>query len=363
MFLPQTAHVTRTYGAGHHPAGGHPTTSRKNINKENAFALPSKTPSRINVYKGDAGAAGPSYGGGAGGAPMMLGKPGVTPGPSTRPGLGVKTEARNRNALGDGTGQGGGGGSGGGDKGKGKDVMDLGPKRLFASTTKPSIQPSRSQTFAPLKTPARAPPPASTRTLQNIRTPAPRQQYGFHNQLDVPAATPLPSATRARRKSRQSLNSSGSGSSTKDSVSTPLRPVRDAFQTPGPAQHAWEEEHSLESIEELEATEPEPQPEVLETMQEAVEEVEAEQLEVEYMPPRMEGESLLLVRTRCSDNVLIAYRTALPATVRHARLARDVFEDRKRSATLDLPGSSASAHIRAGSGSRARCRETCHHRV
>lgn len=166
------------------------------------------------------------------------------------------------------------------------------PKRLFASSSKSSIQPSKSQTFAPLKTPARAPPPASTRTLQNIRTPAPRQHSVFRQPTEVPAQTPLPSATRGRRRSRQSLNSSASGSSTKG-VATPSRNQRDAFQTPAP-DHRWEEEHSLESIGEAAG----PQPELLETMQEAVEEVDVRDWEVEYMPPRAEGRSCQSSRTR-----------------------------------------------------------------
>lgn len=163
------------------------------------------------------------------------------------------------------------------------------PKRLFASSSKHSIQPSKSQTFAPLKTPARAPPPASTRTLQNIRTPAPRQHSVFREPIEAPVQTPLPSATRSRRRSRQSLNSSASGSSTKEGA-TPSRPTRDAFQTPAPGSR-WDE--SLPNEGEAQGQ----QAELLETMQETVEEVEAQDWDVEYMPPRAEGRSTIR-RTR-----------------------------------------------------------------
>lgn len=122
MFVPHTAHVSRSYGGGHHIQGGHPTTSRKNVNKENAFALPSKTPSRNAL-------GGPSQGG------ALLGKPGVTPGPSMRPGLGVKTEMRNRNIMDDG----GAGGGGKGDKGKGKEGMGLGEQLTFSCAVRASI--------------------------------------------------------------------------------------------------------------------------------------------------------------------------------------------------------------------------------
>lgn len=67
MLAPRTIHTHRTYI--------HPTTSKKNVNKENAHALPSKTPSR------------------------MSGKQLIGPATGMRMGLGVKTEGRDRNVL------------------------------------------------------------------------------------------------------------------------------------------------------------------------------------------------------------------------------------------------------------------------
>ena len=66
---PATHHFGRTY-TGANPTA-HPTTSKKNLNKENAGALPSKTPSR---------------------AGKML-----VPSTSMRIGLGVKSTAKDGN--------------------------------------------------------------------------------------------------------------------------------------------------------------------------------------------------------------------------------------------------------------------------
>lgn len=67
MLAPRTIHTHRSYV--------HPTTSKKNVNKENAHALPSKTPSRIG------------------------GKQLIGPATGIRMGLGVKTEGKDRNVL------------------------------------------------------------------------------------------------------------------------------------------------------------------------------------------------------------------------------------------------------------------------
>lgn len=77
---PATHHIGRTY-TGHNPTV-YPTTGRKNLNKENAGALPSKTPSRAMK--------------------------GVVPSTSIRMGLGVKSALRDGNVM------------RGGEEGKGK---------------------------------------------------------------------------------------------------------------------------------------------------------------------------------------------------------------------------------------------------
>lgn len=84
MLAPRTTHIHRTYI--------HPTTSKGNVNKENAHALPSKTPSRIG------------------------GKQLIGPATGMRMALGAKTEGRDRNVLRQ---QGEG-------KGKGREVDDIG---------------------------------------------------------------------------------------------------------------------------------------------------------------------------------------------------------------------------------------------
>lgn len=85
MFVhPATHHFSRTYTSQN---AGHPTTSRKNLNKENAGALPSKTPSRMTAK-------------------------GLVPSTSIRVGLGVKSTIKDGNVQ---------NGGGGGGKGKGKD--------------------------------------------------------------------------------------------------------------------------------------------------------------------------------------------------------------------------------------------------
>ncbi|OCF42408.1 hypothetical protein I317_03783 [Kwoniella heveanensis CBS 569] len=237
MFAPRSQHIPRTYSVYQQP-----TTSKKNLNKENANAnaFPSKTPSRAGK-----GAA--------------LGGLGMGPGTGMRMGLGVKTEGRDRNVL---------GGQVGAGKGKGKaDGSEIEPKRLFASTsTKSTIPPSKSLSSMPTipsgkpaanahKTPA-----PQRRTYQALRTPAPAL-------LPDPAPTPLPSATRTRRRSRQSLSNISL---------TPIKAqIESHFVTPAPV--AWEEELSLGSIEEVGH-------EVLQGVQEETEEY----IEPEYMPPPVE---------------------------------------------------------------------------
>ena len=189
------------------------------------------------------------------------------------------------------------------------------PKRLFASTSKPSgsIKPSIStsnlgatpaasrhrtpgprhavQTFSTLRTPAPGPTSfhSPTGRQDNLHsstlqpTPAPGQSHRKHaspgptplpargikrsskSGQPSPGPTPLPSATRTRRRSRQSF--------------TPTQ----EFQTPAPR---WEEEHSLGSITEgVEGLE-------LVTLNELEELDEGHsEDELEYMPPPMKGES------------------------------------------------------------------------
>ncbi|WVN87239.1 uncharacterized protein L203_102416 [Cryptococcus depauperatus CBS 7841] len=213
-----------------HRAYGHPTTSKKNVNKENAHALPSKTPSRTS------------------------GKPQVAAPQSMRVGLGIKTEGRDHNML---QSQLGGG------KGKVKEMDDIEPKRLFANVSKGNAPPSNSfpsmSSIPPLQ--ARTPGPRRTALLPTLRTPAPSLRL-----LVNPAPTPLPSATRARRRSRQSLTSTNG--------STPLKTEPEGkkqdFVTPAPIR--WEEELSLGSVE-------------VDHLEELEEVEEEEDGEPEYMPP------------------------------------------------------------------------------
>ncbi|WVQ94704.1 hypothetical protein IAU59_001784 [Kwoniella sp. CBS 9459] len=244
MFAPRSQHIPRTHSVYHQP-----TTSKKNLNKENANAnvFPSKTPSRPGKN--------------AMGTGMGMGT-------AMRMGLGLKTEGRDRNVLGGGAGSGGQAGAG---KGKGKaDGSDIEPKRLFASTsTKSSLPPSKSLSSMPTIPPsgktttttnAHRTPAPQRRTYQALRTPAPAL-------LPDPAPTPLPSATRTRRRSRQSLSNISL---------TPIKAqIESHFVTPAPV--AWEEELSLGSIEEVGH-------EVLQGVQEEQE----EDWEPEYMPPPVE---------------------------------------------------------------------------
>ncbi len=74
MFVhPATHHVGRTYHGNINP-NIYPTTGKKNLNKENAGALPSKTPSRTTMK-------------------------GMVPSTSIRMGLGVKSAMRDGNAM------------------------------------------------------------------------------------------------------------------------------------------------------------------------------------------------------------------------------------------------------------------------
>lgn len=96
---PQTHQIPRHYTSN--PTGTIHRTSHRNTEKENANALPSKTPSRA-----------------AGGGKAVS----LAPGTGVRMGLGAKTVGRDRNVLG-----GGGGGSGVvGGKGKGKEGDEIG---------------------------------------------------------------------------------------------------------------------------------------------------------------------------------------------------------------------------------------------
>ncbi|WVQ83470.1 hypothetical protein IAT38_005611 [Cryptococcus sp. DSM 104549] len=237
MLAPRThqIHRTHTYGSLH------PTTSKKNLNKENAHALPSKTPSRVG------------------------GKQLIGPSTGVRMGLGVKTEGRDRNVL---VQQQGGG------KGKGREGDDIEPKRLFAngpSKSSTSIPPSKSLSSMPPipSMPHRTPAPrrAAPAPSNNLRTPAP---FTFTSHpAPVPAPTPLPSATRTRRRSRQSL-SNISLTPLKSSIEQQEAPPQPNFVTPAPVR--WDEEVSLGSVE----------VEGLEGVKEVEEEEDGD---VEYMPP------------------------------------------------------------------------------
>ncbi|EJT47724.1 hypothetical protein A1Q1_03410 [Trichosporon asahii var. asahii CBS 2479] len=139
MFMPQSQpHHSRSYGA--------PSTVRRRGDKENAGALPSKTPSR-NALKQ---VAGPSTG-------RMLGKATID-----RNILAPKSDAPPPND-------------------------DIKPKRLFAN-----VQPPASTT-RPVK-------PRSVKTPAHAKTPAP-----YRDLEPEPQPTPLPSAQRTRRRSRNSL--------------------------------------------------------------------------------------------------------------------------------------------------------------
>ncbi|WWD16863.1 hypothetical protein CI109_101295 [Kwoniella shandongensis] len=235
MFAPRSHHIPRTYSSLH------PTTTKKNTNKENANGLPTKTPSR----PGKMALGGPSTG-------MKLGMA-----------LGVKTEGRDRNVL---MGQ----SQGAGGKGKGREGEDIEPKRLFANAPPKagsSIPPSKSLSSMPhlsTRTPApskRLPP------SQTLRTPAPSLRL----QQDLPAPTPLPSATRTRRRSRQSLSHISL---------TPIKASLEEASFVTPAHPGgWEEEASLGSIEEV------VEGQMLEGLREVMEEEDGE---VEYMPPPVE---------------------------------------------------------------------------
>lgn len=140
MFMPQSQpHHSRSYGA--------PSTVRRRGDKENAGALPSKTPSR-NALKQ---VAGPSTG-------RMLGKATID-----RNVLAPKSDAPPPND-------------------------DIKPKRLFAN-----VQPPASTT-RPVK-------PRTVKTPAHAKTPAP-----YRDVEPEPQPTPLPSAQRMRRRSRNSLN-------------------------------------------------------------------------------------------------------------------------------------------------------------
>lgn len=138
MFMPQSQpHHGRSYGA--------PSTVRRRGDKENAGALPSKTPSR-NALKQ---VAGPSTG-------RMLGKT------IDRNVLAPKSDAPPPND-------------------------DIKPKRLFANVQAPP------STTRPVK-------PRSVKTPAHAKTPAP-----YRDVEPEPQPTPLPSAQRMRRRSRNSL--------------------------------------------------------------------------------------------------------------------------------------------------------------
>ncbi|OWZ65365.1 hypothetical protein AYX15_03088 [Cryptococcus neoformans] len=221
MLAPRTIHTHRTYI--------HPTTSKKNVNKENDHALPSKTPSR------------------------MSGKQLIGPATGMRMGLGVKTEGRDRNVLQQQV-EG---------KAKGREVDEIEPKRLFVNSSKDSIPPSKSLSSMPPipSLPTRTPAPRRNAPSQSqtLRTPAPTLKFA------EPQPTPLPSAARTRRRSRQSLsNTPGKGDLGLD------KQRGQQFVTPAPVK--WEEELSLGSVE----------VEHLEGLEELEEEEDGEP---EYMPP------------------------------------------------------------------------------
>ena len=152
MFVhPATHHIGRTY-TGHNPSV-YPTTGRKNLNKENAGAYPTKTPSRTKS---------------------------VIPSTSLRMGLGVKSAVKDGNVMQSFEG-----------KGKGKEEQ-IEPKRLFTSNIKTSLPPSKSL--------------GSLQVIQKgNKTPGPVRQNTLRTPAPQPAPTPLPSASRTRRRSRQSL--------------------------------------------------------------------------------------------------------------------------------------------------------------
>lgn len=118
----------------------------------------------------------------------------------------------------------------------------------------------------PTRTPApRRNAPSQSQTL---RTPAPTLKFA------EPQPTPLPSATRTRRRSRQSLsNTPGKGDLGLD------KQRGQQFVTPAPVK--WEEELSLGSVE----------VEHLEGLEELEEEEDGEP---EYMPPPVQGQTLLI---------------------------------------------------------------------
>ena len=136
MFVhPATHHFSRTYTSQN---AGHPTTSRKNLNKENAGALPSKTPSRMTAK-------------------------GLVPSTSIRVGLGVKSTIKDGNV------QNGGGGEG---KGKGKDE-DIGkPCHAFPMHT-PNAQHRRGCSPRTRPRPSRPCLPQSPSLPYRLSTPYP----------------------------------------------------------------------------------------------------------------------------------------------------------------------------------------------
>ncbi|KAK4686774.1 hypothetical protein P7C73_g3343, partial [Tremellales sp. Uapishka_1] len=219
--LPRTQQLSRSYTSQ--------TTSKKNLNKENAHGLPSKTPSR----------AGPSEG------PIKMGL-GNGPPTGIRMGLGAKTVGRDKNVMIE-TNQLGG-------KGKGKEGEDIAPKRLFQSTSK-QLPSSKSFGSFPLIPSQRLPP--STSISRNLRTPGPVHV------IEQSAPTPLPSAGRTRRRSRHSI--------------TPIKSVEpsESFLTPGPSGRFDDEHNNSLEIDAVVGL-----GEVAE-----VEEVGSED-ELEYMPPR-----------------------------------------------------------------------------
>ena len=111
--------------------------------------------------------------------------------------------------------------------------------------------------------PSRRIPPSTSRNV--LRTPAP-------GPVIPPSPTPLPSASRARRRSRQSL--------------TPLQSSASdlSFTTPLPSGR-WDEEHSLDEINEVAD-----KLNLSTGLDEVVEEEEDSEDEIEYMPPKVVGE-------------------------------------------------------------------------
>ena len=152
------------------------------------------------------------------------------------------------------------------------------PKRLFTSVS--SAGPSKT-TIAPSKSFSNLPPIPQ----KVVKTPAPRRHAPTNLRTPAPIReimpimpTPLPSAARTRRRSRQSLTPIGQSQG------------GDQFKTPAPS-GKWEEEISLGSIhaglDQLALGE--------------VAEVEEEDAEPEYMPPPMPGEPLELSLIGCSS--------------------------------------------------------------